>query len=57
MDFAGREGIELPDEMLDSVSGGFQIQWQKVELTYDVPAAQKKKEEYLFVPPPPIDIC
>ena len=23
MDFAGKEGIELPDELLDSVSGGY----------------------------------
>ena len=32
MAFAGKEGIELPDEMLDNVAGGFQVEWHKVDM-------------------------
>ena len=28
MDFAGKEGIELPDELLDGVAGGFAGDWK-----------------------------
>ena len=32
MDYVGKEGIELPDDMLDVVAGGRRIDWQPVEL-------------------------
>ena len=57
MDFAGKEGIELPDEFLDSVAGGFVIDWKPVDLTYhDTPAAPKAKPTFLDAPPPPTDL-
>ena len=59
MEFAGREGVELPDEFLDSVAGGFTPDWKPVELTYDVPSTKtkKKKDDYfLDAPPPPTDL-
>lgn len=33
MEFAGREGVEIPDEFLDTVAGGRIIDWTPVELT------------------------
>lgn len=48
MDFAGKEGVELPDEFLDSVAGGFTPDWKPVELTYDsnpAPVKQPKPEK------------
>ena len=59
MEFAGAEGVELPDEFLGSVSGGFTPDWKPVELTYDVPStrAKKKKDDFfLDAPPPPTDL-
>ena len=35
IDFVGNEGIELPDDLLDSVSGGVRIEFTPVELIYD----------------------
>ena len=54
MEFAGKEGVELPDEMLENVGGGLRIQWQKVDLTYDSPATSQNPG-VLDVPPPPRD--
>ena len=34
MDFAGKEGIELPDDLLDNVAGGFVPDWTPVTLEY-----------------------
>ena len=46
LEFAGNEGIELPDDLLNAVSGGILIDWTPVELTYSDsnPKAGKKKE-------------
>ncbi|MBO4429540.1 MAG: hypothetical protein J5832_06255 [Clostridia bacterium] len=46
LEFAGSEGIELPDVILDSVAGGKTIDWTPVELTYSDsnPKAGKKKD-------------
>ena len=45
LEFAGGEGIELPDELLDSVAGGFTIDWTPVELTYADAKPTKKKSK------------
>lgn len=54
LEFAGSEGIELPDELLDSVAGGIAIDWTPVELTYaDTKPTKKKSKEY--IEPSPVD--
>ena len=50
--FAGREGIELPDEMLDSVSGGYIIKgdeegtWLLIRDDYLDPNGKYYKKEW-----------
>lgn len=57
MDFAGKEGVELPDEFLDFVAGGFKIDWKPVDLTYyDSSAPKESKPSFLDSPPPPTDL-
>ena len=57
MDFAGKEGVELPDEFLDSVAGGFHIDWKPVDLTYFGTSAPTKPNPSTQDAPPPTDIC
>ena len=57
MDFAGKEGVELPDEFLDSVAGGFRIDWKPVDLTYYDTSAPKQSNPSIQDVPPPKDIC
>lgn len=53
MEFIGKEGIELPDDLLDNVAGGFQIQWKKVDLQPYESTPTGRKDGSL--PTPPVD--
>jgi hypothetical protein len=48
MDFAGNEGVELPDEFLDMIAGGKRIDFRPVELDYFDPNNPEKKSQSNF---------
>ena len=48
MDFAGNEGVELPDEFLDMIAGGKKINFRPVELDYFDPNNPEKKPQSNF---------
>ena len=46
MEFAGNEGVELPDDFLDFVSGGVKINFRPVDLEYFDSDPAKKQTNF-----------